>query len=82
MLPRNDADGQLRTAAYEVLNSFVMNAAGDSLPMVANLSDVILQRLESTLSMQNQIVSVEDRLTLEEIQTSLISVLLVSFLDP
>jgi importin subunit beta-1 len=82
VLPRNDADGQLRTAAYEVLNSFVMNAAGDSLPMVANLSDVILQRLESTLSMQNQIVSVEDRLTLEEIQTSLISVLLVSFLDP
>ncbi len=82
MLLRNDADGQLRTAAYEVLNSFVMNAAGDSLPMVAKLSDVILQRLESTLSMQNQIVSVEDRLTLEEIQTSLISVLLVSFLGP
>lgn len=75
---RNDTDGQLRTAAYEVLNSFVTNAAGHSLPMVANLSEVILQRLESTLAMQNQIVSVEDRLTLEEIQTSLTSVLLVS----
>ena len=76
---RNDADGQLRTAAYEVLNSFVTNSANDSLPMVAKLSDVILQRLENTVPMQSQIVSVEDRITLEEIQTSLASVLLVSY---
>ncbi|KAI9814209.1 MAG: karyopherin beta [Pycnora praestabilis] len=73
---RGDADNQLRTAAYEVLNSFVMNAANNSLPIVATLSDVILQRLEKTIPMQQQIVSVEDRLTLEEMQTSLTSVLL------
>ncbi|KAI9791370.1 MAG: karyopherin beta [Peltula sp. TS41687] len=73
---RNDADGQLRTAAYEVLNSFVTNAANDTLPMVAKLSDVIIQRLENTIQMRNQIVSVDDRITLEEIQTSLTSVVL------
>lgn len=74
---RSDADNQLRTAAYEVLNSFVTNSANDTLPIVASLSDVILQRLENTIPMQQQIVSVEDRITLEEMQTSLTSVLLV-----
>lgn len=73
---RSDADNQLRTAAYEVLNTFVMNAAQDSLPMVASLLDVIMQRLESTIPLQKQVVSVEDRITLEEMQTSLSSVML------
>ncbi|KAN0079574.1 Armadillo-type fold [Elaphomyces granulatus] len=73
---RHDADNQLRTAAYEVLVSFVTNSANDSLPVVATLSDVILQRLEQTVPMQQQVVSVEDRITLEEMQTSLASVLL------
>lgn len=71
-----DADNQLRTAAYEVLSSFTTNSANPSLPIVANLSDVIIQRLEATVGMQQQIVSVEDRITLEELQTSLASVLL------
>lgn len=74
----SEADNQLRMAAYEVLNAFVTNAANDSLPIVAKLSEVILERLEKTIPMQQQIVSVEDRITLEEIQTSLTSVLLVS----
>ncbi|KAM0713743.1 hypothetical protein Q7P37_010705 [Cladosporium fusiforme] len=69
-------DNQLRTAAYEVLNAFITNAANDSVHMVAGLSDVIIQRLEKTIPMQQQVVSVEDRLTLEEIQTSLTSVIL------
>ena len=72
----SDADNQLRMAAYEVLNAFVTSAAQDSLPIVAKLSEVILERLEKTVPMQQQIVSVEDRITLEEIQTSLASVLL------
>lgn len=70
------SDNQLRTAAYEVLNAFITNAANDSVHMVAGLSDVILERLEKTIAMQQQVVSVEDRLTLEEIQTSLVSVIL------
>lgn len=64
-------------AAYEVLNTFITNAANDCLPIVAKLSDVILQRLEDTIPMQQQIVSVEDRMTLEEIQTSLASGIMV-----
>ena len=71
-----DADNQLRTAAYEVLGAFVANASTDSLNIVADLSNVIIQRLEATLPMQKQIVSVDDKITLEELQTSLSSVLL------
>lgn len=74
------ADNQLRMAAYEVLNAFVTNAAPASLHIVAKLSDYILERLEETVPMQQQIVSVEDRITLEEMQTSLTSVLLVRIL--
>ena len=69
-------DNQLRTAAYEVLNAFVTNAANDSVPLVANLSDVVIDRLAKTIPMQQQVVSVEDKLTLEEMQTSLVSVVM------
>ncbi|KAL8703306.1 MAG: hypothetical protein Q9201_003497 [Fulgogasparrea decipioides] len=71
-----EGDAQVRMAAYEVLNAFVTSSANESLPIVARLSDVILQRLENTIPMQQQIVSVDDRNTLEEIQTSLASALL------
>ncbi|EEP77995.1 conserved hypothetical protein [Uncinocarpus reesii 1704] len=73
---RSDADNLLRTAAYEVLTTFVTNAANDCLPVIASLVDVIMERLERTVPMQQQVVSVEDRITLEEVQTSLTSVLL------
>lgn len=73
---RGDADNQLRTAAYEVLNSFVNNAAGDSVPLVNELANVILERLEKSINLQQQVVSVEDKLTLEEMQTSLASVVM------
>jgi importin subunit beta-1 len=79
-LNRHDADNQLRTAAYEVLNAFVTNAANDSVGFVATLSNVILERLEKTIQLQQQVVSVEDKLTLEEMQTSLTSVVMVRFL--
>ncbi|KAJ4291909.1 karyopherin Kap95 [Kalmusia sp. IMI 367209] len=73
---RGDADNQLRTAAYEVLNSFVNNAANDNIGLVATLSNVILERLEKSIQLQSQVVSVEDKLTLEEMQTSLASVVM------
>lgn len=70
---RQDIENVVRTAAYEVLNTFVMNAGSDSIPSVAQLSTVILERLENTVPMQSQVVSVEDRITLEDMQTSLCS---------
>jgi importin subunit beta-1 len=75
-LTESTAENTLRTAAYEVLNAFVTNAANDSVQMVASLSDVIIDRLEKTIPLLTQVVSVEDRLTLDEIQTSLTSVVM------
>lgn len=72
---RPDCDNTVRTATYEVLNIFVQNAAQDSVQSVAQLSTVILERLENTIPMQSQVVSVEDKITLEDMQTSLCSVL-------
>ena len=73
---KDGADNHLRTAAYEVLGGFVANAGSESFPTIASLSEIILARLDATIPMQQQIVSVEDRITLEELQTSLSSVLL------
>lgn len=60
-----------------MLNSFVGQAAQDSLPIVAKLLDVIVQRLEATVPMQQQVVSVDDKMMLEEMQNSVTSCLLV-----
>ncbi|KXH55234.1 hypothetical protein CSAL01_07799 [Colletotrichum salicis] len=72
---RPDCDSYVRTAAYEVLNVFVQNAASESMQPIASLSGVVIERLEGTIPMQTQVVSVEDRIMLEEMQTSLCTVL-------
>lgn len=73
---RNDQDNSVRTAAYEVLNAFTANAANSSLQTVSVLLESLLQRLESSIPMRQQVVSVEDTLTLDEIQTSLCTVIM------
>ena len=55
-----------------------MNAAMSNRPTVASLSNVILDRLEQSLALRQQVLSVEDKLKLEELQTSLSSVTTVS----
>ncbi|KAJ5288376.1 hypothetical protein PENANT_c056G05751 [Penicillium antarcticum] len=69
------ADG-LRTASYEVLISLVLNSATENLAEVSALLDVIIQRLEQTIPLQQQAVNTENRGLLEGRQTSLISVIL------
>lgn len=76
---RHDADNGVRTAAYEVLNAFITNAASNSLSSIAQMSQVILMRLRDTVPLRQQVVSVEDKLTLDEMQTSLCTVIMVSY---
>ena len=73
---KDGADTQLRTAAYEVLGGFVTNSANQSKPLVNSLTHEIIQRLHGSVGLQKQVVSVEDKLALEELQVSLASVLL------
>lgn len=72
---RADAETTVRTTAYEVLSAFVQHAATESFPAIASLSDVVLKRLEETIPLQSQVVSIEDKIALEEMQTSLNTVL-------
>ncbi|KAK6539968.1 karyopherin beta [Orbilia ellipsospora] len=74
---RVDADNQLRTASYEVLSSFITNVGTDQLQIIAKLLEVLLERLGKTIDLQKQIVSTDDRVTLEEMQISLASVIAV-----
>ncbi|KAH8662048.1 putative KAP95 protein [Xylariales sp. PMI_506] len=72
---RAEAETSVRTTAYEVLSAFVQHAATESFPAIASLSDVIIKRLEETIPLQNQVVSIEDKIALEEMKTSLNTVL-------
>ncbi|KAI0521098.1 armadillo-type protein [Xylaria bambusicola] len=69
------AETTVRTTSYEVLSAFVQHAATDSFPAIAELSNVIIKRLEETIPLQSQVVSIEDKIALEEMQTSLSTVL-------
>ncbi|GAP86613.1 putative importin subunit beta-1 protein [Rosellinia necatrix] len=69
------AETTVRTTSYEVLSTFVQHAATDSFQAIAQLSDVIIKRLEETVPLQTQVVSIEDKIALEEMQTSLSTVL-------
>ena len=73
---RQDADNELHTASYEILNSLILNSANDSLDMIAALSNLTTQGLEQTIPMQQQVVSTEDNTLVEGKQVSLISVIL------
>eukprot|EP00967_Tisochrysis_lutea_P053819 scaffold67089_cov34-Tisochrysis_lutea.AAC.7 len=64
---RPDAnDHNLRTSAYEALNTTLTNAAEDTLPHIEQLLPVIASRLEASFSIQ--IVSNDDREQLNDLQ--------------
>lgn len=64
-----------RTSAYEALSTMVAHAAQDVLPLVSNLTNVVLDRIQSSGRMRAQIISTEDKLQFEELQSNLLSVL-------
>lgn len=72
---RNENDASSRASAYEALSTLVIFSAGDVLNAVRELATEIIQRLETTLTMQQQIVGMDDRANLEELQINLLSLL-------
>lgn len=72
---RQENDASSRASAYEALSTLVIFSANDVLDTVRELATQIMQRLEATLAMQQQIVGVEDRTSLEELQINLLSLL-------
>ncbi|KZT37128.1 ARM repeat-containing protein [Sistotremastrum suecicum HHB10207 ss-3] len=72
--PSNESN--FRTAAYEALTSFVSRSATDSLQTVWTILGTILARMEHLLSVQNQLLGVDDRQNWSELQSNLCSVLI------
>lgn len=72
-------ESNYRTAAYEAITSYLTQATPDAIGVVQSTIVTILQRMEHLLSIQNQIVGVDDRNNWNELQSNLCSVVIVSF---
>lgn len=72
--PANESNA--RTSAYEALSTMVTYSAQDVLAMVSNLTGIVLDRLQATVHMRSQIISTEEKVQFEELQSNLLSVLL------
>lgn len=73
---RNGNENSVRTSAYEALSSLAIFSSRDVLELVKSLSAEVLQRLEASLTMQQQgIVSMEDKANIEELQINLLGLL-------
>ncbi|KAF8638413.1 hypothetical protein AX17_002220 [Amanita inopinata Kibby_2008] len=69
-------EANYRTAAYEAITSFLAHATSDVIPVVQNTVVAILRRMEHLLSVQNQIVGVDDRNNWNELQSNFCSVVI------
>ncbi|KAG0330648.1 karyopherin beta, partial [Podila humilis] len=72
---RNTNEAFSRTSAYECISVMVYNAAKDTFPSISVLTSSILERLEQTIAVQNQIVGVDERNSHSELQSNICSVL-------
>ncbi|KAH7882223.1 armadillo-type protein [Phlebopus sp. FC_14] len=69
-------EANFRTSAYEAITSYVTHATNDVIPVVQNTLITVLMRMEQLLSMQNQIVGIDDRNNWNELQSNLCSVVI------
>ncbi|CAG8581119.1 5197_t:CDS:10, partial [Scutellospora calospora] len=72
---RSTNESNSRTSAYECISILVQGAALDCFPTIQKLTFTILDRLDATISAQNQIVGGDERLAHSELQSNLCSVL-------
>ncbi|KAL5520367.1 hypothetical protein ACEPAG_9591 [Sanghuangporus baumii] len=69
-------EANFRTSAYEALSSYVTHAGPESIPVVQNTALTVLTRMQQLLSMQNQLLGIDDRNNWNELQSNLCSVLI------
>lgn len=70
-------ESNFRTAAYEAITSYLSHATPDAISVVQNTALTVLQRMDHLLSIQNQIVGVDDRNNWNELQSNLCGVIIV-----
>ncbi|KAJ3505061.1 hypothetical protein NLJ89_g7615 [Agrocybe chaxingu] len=69
-------ESNFRTAAYEAITSYLTQATPDAISVVQSTAVTVLQRMEHLLSMQNQILGVDDRNNWNELQSNLCGVVI------
>ncbi|KAI5118628.1 hypothetical protein M0805_006995 [Coniferiporia weirii] len=69
-------ESNFRTSAYEALASYVTHAGPESITVVQNTALAVLSRMEQLLTMQNQLLGIDDRNNWNELQSNLCSVLI------
>ncbi|ORY97378.1 armadillo-type protein [Syncephalastrum racemosum] len=72
---RSDNEANCRTSAYEAISSIILYSANDCIPLVQKVALNILDRLDATIAMGNQIVSSDDRAEHSELQSNILGVL-------
>ncbi|CAO3683770.1 unnamed protein product [Rhizopus microsporus] len=72
---RADNEANCRTSAYEAISTLAMYSANDCIPTVQRIVLTVLDRLETTMAMENQILDADDRANHSELQSSLLGVL-------
>ncbi|KAF4611535.1 hypothetical protein D9613_003835 [Agrocybe pediades] len=69
-------EANFRTAAYEAITSYLTQATPDAITVVQSTVVTVLQRMEHLLSIQSQIVGMDDRNNWNELQSNLCSVVI------
>lgn len=70
-----DNEYNSRASAYEALSAFVTYSANDTMNIIHSIAGEVLSRLEATISMQQQALSVDSKSALEELQINILSLL-------
>ena len=71
--PNNEFNS--RASAYEALSAFVTYSALDTMPIIQRVAIEVLSRIQSTISLQQQGLSIENKAQLEELQSNILSLL-------
>ncbi|KAG2208221.1 hypothetical protein INT47_006076 [Mucor saturninus] len=72
---RSNNEANCRTSAYEAISTLAMYSANDCINTVQRIVLTVLDRLEVTMAMENQILDADDRASHSELQSSLLGVL-------
>ncbi|KAI8052236.1 armadillo-type protein [Syncephalis plumigaleata] len=72
---RPDNENNARTSVYEALSTIIAYAARDCFTTILAIAEGMLVRLETTFTLQDQIVNADDRAACSEIQSNVCSVL-------
>ncbi|CAO3618140.1 unnamed protein product [Mucor fragilis] len=72
---RANNEANCRTSAYEAISTLAMCSADDCINTVQRIVLTVLDRLETTMAMESQILDADDRASHSELQSSLLGVL-------